>query len=161
MSWAFLKENVYFWDGSWRDIYIQNINSSDWAKYIEFVNQKYPIKWYNEKTELEHSKIDFEPIRRFWEGDRELCSTAKIFLDDLQVNCHFFDKSEIENDIDPREFNTMEHHDKLMKYLTEVSNLLKKPVIITPENFAEIVLIRIDGNEVYLEAKTNPPKWGI
>jgi len=29
-----------------------------------------------------------------------LCSTAKIFIDNIQINAHFFDDKELENDID-------------------------------------------------------------
>ncbi len=159
MNWSFLKENVYFHDGSWRDICVQNIQLGDWKNWVEFVNKKYQIEWYNDTTETKEAKIDFEVISQYWDGQHDLCSSAKVFINNIQVNVHFFDDNEIENDLDPTEFRSLEDHNCLMKYLTEVSLLLKRSVIVTPENLPNLTLIKVNGEQIEIPTKSNPPKW--
>ena len=161
LDWTYLKENVYFWDGSWRDIYVQNISAADWVNWTEFVNNNYRIEWHNGKTEKNEPKINFDVILQFWKGEHELCSTAKIFVDDIQINAHFFTDEEIENDIDPREFKNIEDHKNLMGYIISISKLLKRPVIITPENCPEIILIKVNGQQIEITKEVDPPKWPI
>ena len=161
LNWKYLKENVYFWDGSWRDIYVQNISIEDWAKWTEFVNKNYRIEWHNDKTETNDNTIDSDVILQFWEGDHDLISTAKIFVDDIQINAHFVTDDEIENDIDPREFKSIEDHEKLMSYLIGISKSLQLPVIITPENSPEFILIEVNGEQVEISKELESPKWPI
>ena len=44
----------------------------------------------------------------------------------------------------------MEDHQKLIKYLKEISNNLGKPVILTPENMSDVILIEVNGDQVIL-----------
>ena len=159
MNWSELKNKLYHWDGSWRDIYILDTTEADWAKWIDYVNGNYRIEWFNGKTNKDENKIDFTVISEYWKGNLDLCSTAKVFVDKIQINAHFFDDNKFENDIDPREFNTIDDHDKLTKYITDLSNLLNKEVILTPENEHETVLLKAQGNKVTYSTDINPSKW--
>ena len=144
LTWNKLKNNTYYRDGSFRDLYILNTDRTDWKKWIEYVNQNYIIKWYNGKTGREENQVDYEVINEYWNGNYNLCSTANVFIDKIQINCHFFCDFEIENDIEPSEFNSIDDHKKLMKYMTDLSEILGKEIILTPENEQEIVLIRVN-----------------
>ena len=150
MNWTQLKNSIYNWDGSWRDIYVKNTTSKDWEKWVQFVNSNFEIKWHNANLKRDEPKIDFNVIQEYWRGNTELISTAQIFLDKIQINSHFFGNDEIENDLDPREFRSMEDHQKLIKYLKGVSKHLGKPVFLTPENNIDIILIEVNGDKVIL-----------
>ena len=148
MNWEEIKNKIYVWDGSWLDIYVQDTTRADWEKWAQYVNREFKIDWYNGKTEKDESKIDFNVIREFWDGNHDLSSTVKVFIDNIQVNAHFFDETEIENDIDPREFNSIEDHIKLIEYLKGISNTLQKEVTVTPENCPEVILMKIKDESV-------------
>lgn len=150
MNWKTLKSEIYYWDGSWRDIYVKNTKLEDWKRWIDLVNENYRIDWYNGKTNLSETKIKVDVIKEYWNGNGDLCSTANVYLDNLQLNAHFFDESEIENDIDPREFKSLDDHEKLIEYLKAISKVCKKEVIVTPENCPEFVLIRVNGDNLEL-----------
>jgi hypothetical protein len=139
MKWQELKEKVYYLDGSWRDIYIPNITKEDWKLWAAYVNENYKIEWLNGKTNTIDNKINFDVILEYWNGNPDLCSTAKIFIDKIQINSHFFD----DNELDPREFNGIEDHVKLIKYLTDLTNLFQKEVLLTPENEHDTVLLKV------------------
>ena len=158
MNWEELKEKIYYWDGSWRDIYIKNTTKADWKKWTDFVNQNYRIEWFNERTGQVETKIDFDVILEYWDGNENLCSTANVFIDKIQINAHFFISEEIENDIDPREIITIEDHYKIVNYMTELSVLLGKTVILTPENEPMIstpensaVLLEVQGDKLIIK----------
>ncbi len=144
MNWNQLKKEIYVWEGGWLDIYVHSTTAKDWEKWVQYVNQNFRIEWYNGKTERDESKIDFSVIQEYWNGNYDLCSTAKVFVNDLQINAHFFDDAEIENDIDPREFKNLENHNKLINYLKSLSHILEKEIVVTPENCPEFVLMRVN-----------------
>lgn len=31
-KWDELEAQIYYWDGSWRDLYVQDTNNEDWKK---------------------------------------------------------------------------------------------------------------------------------
>ena len=161
MNWKEIKNKIYYWDGSWRDIYIHETNHQDWGKWIDFVNSNFKIDWYNGKTESDDNKIDFEVIQEYWNGKHDYCSTAKVYIDKIQINAHFFDDTEIENDIDPREFNSIDDHNRLIDFMTKLSKSLNKSVYLTPENCPEIRLIKVNGDSVELNVDTNPNDWPV
>lgn len=153
MTWPKLKEKIYIEDGSFRDIYIQNISIQDWENWVNLVNANFTIAWYNPLSEKSESKIDFQVIKAYWAGEHDYCSTASIFIGAAKINCHFFEALEIENDIDPREFNNMQDHLKLMDYLKLISKTLGKTVILCPENMSNIVLIHVDNQHIKIDLK--------
>ena len=107
MNWTDLKNKIYYWDGSWRDIYVLQTNHTDWKKWVDYVNKNYRIAWFNGKADKIENQIDFSVVEEFWNGNHDLCSTAKVFIDKMQINAHFFVDTEMENDIDPRMHRTM------------------------------------------------------
>lgn len=114
------------------------------------------MSWYNGKREQDENKIDFSVIKEYWGGNGDLVSTAKLFLGEIQINTHFFTDTEIECDIDPREFKSIEDHYKLMDFLIKLSEVIRKTVYVTPENCPEIKLITIDGKNVNLNLGSDP-----
>lgn len=150
IDWTNLKDKIYDYDGSWRDLYVLNTNVTDWEKWANYVNESYVISWHNKKKDINESLIDFSVIKEYWNGNGDLMSSANVFIENIQINAHFFGDSEIENDIDPREFNSIEDHNKLIKYMVELSTLLDKEVILTPEGIPKVVLISVNRDIVYI-----------
>ena len=128
IDWRELKNKIYYLDGSLRDIYIHVSTRDDCQKWVDFVNENYKIS----------VRADY------WNGDQENYSTATVHIDNININCHFFCEEEIENDVSPKEINSIEDHNKLMSYMTKLSKLLNKVVILTPENTPEIILFSVD-----------------
>jgi len=147
MDWTSLKRQIYFEDGSLRDIYVLDATIGGWKKWVDLVNKKYHVEFWDAKKDLKTDKIDFTIVKEYWDsnGKREVIS-ATIRLGIINVKCHFFDDSKIENDIDPSEIKSQEDHDKLIDYLNDISVSLDKEVIVTEENTERLVLLRVkDG----------------
>lgn len=148
MDWQILKDKIYYWDGSWRDIYVHNTTKEDWQTWADFVNTNYRTSFHIYDTETRNDKVDLTKILDYWNGTKENCSTATVYIDDIQLNAHFFTDEEIENDITPNEINSLDDHNKLMDYMTRLSKVLNKTVVLTPENQSDFVLISVDKDEV-------------
>ena len=99
-------------------------------------------------AQTDERKIDFEVIKGYFNGEHKLCSSASIFIDKIQINNHFFIDTEIENDISPKEIKSIDDHNKLIRYMTELSKVLDKKVILTPENEVETILISVNKDEI-------------
>jgi hypothetical protein len=68
MHWTKLKEQIYFEDGSWRDIYVLNTTARDWEKWVDLVNRKYQVEFWDVKTNLRTDKIDFIIVKEYWDS---------------------------------------------------------------------------------------------
>lgn len=150
MTWTELKKRIYFEDGSLRDVYVLGTNVKDLTKWTELVNEKYNVEFYDARIDTTTDRISFKAIEETWMEDNRELVTATIKIGPININCHFYDHSEIENDIDPREFKSQAEHDNLIKYLKDVSCLLDKEVIVTDENTKNSILIRVRGDELIL-----------
>ncbi len=150
MNWKKLKEKIYFEDGSLRDIYIHDFNKEEWLQWIDYVNSNYRLQWFNTEKDVSEDKIDPDVITGFFDGSHDLCQTTSIFIKDVCINAHFFSEEEFENDIDPREFNSIEDHNLLMKYLIELSKMFNKEVLLTVENYdpnnPKEIILKVNGD---------------
>lgn len=153
MNWEYLKENIYFSDGSLRDIYVLNTSRVDWENWIEFVNKNYTIEfnYFDSDGKFTSSKtIITEKVFKNWDGISDLMVDATLNIGGILVKCYFFSENEIENDITPVEVKTLEHHHQLMDYLLSVSKILDKEVILTIENYSSSTekLITINNDQI-------------
>jgi hypothetical protein len=137
-NWEKIKEKIYFVDGSLRDIYTNNINEKQWENWVNHLNENYKIIWNNT------NKIDFEIIKYNWKND--CCSeTAKIFIGNIQINCHFF--KDFENDIDPNEIQSINDHYSIMDYMKNISEILDTTVHLSSENSHDNYFFKIYRDE--------------
>lgn len=135
-------------DESLRDIYVLQTSIGDHEWWVHLVNGQYAIKWFNGLTQKEEQKINFEVVNGYLKAEHDLCSSAHVYIDKIQINNHFFVSHEIENDISPKAINSMQDHETIIKYMIDVSLHLGKPVVLTPENERETILIRVTGNKI-------------
>jgi hypothetical protein len=151
MNWQQLRNNIYYLDGSLRDIYVHETTKDDWIKWADFVNQNYKVSFNPVGTNIVEDKIDInKAFENCFNSEDGECSIATVFIDDILVQIYFFLEEEIENDITPVEINSVDDHNKLVNYLTGVSKALNKKVILIPESGPEEELISVYIDEVIL-----------
>ena len=149
-EWYKIREEVYYRDGSLRDIYVLDTTRDDWSKWIDLINEKYSVEFYNRQTEKSEAMINKNIVFDYFNRKTDLLNSATITLGKIMVKCHFFTDQEIENDIDPGEIDTIEDHYRLISYLTDISKALSKTVVVTAENQQAIVHISVEGENVKL-----------
>ncbi|MDR3324308.1 MAG: hypothetical protein LBS89_08925 [Zoogloeaceae bacterium] len=135
MDWVTLKDEIYYEDGSLRDVVVIDTTPSDWQKLIDFFNESCPLEWWqsHEKDAPSAHRIDFGAILACWDKSEAAQSLATLRVGKVTLNVHFFVADEIELDIDPREFKSMTDHERLLEFLLGISSCLDKPVLLLPE----------------------------
>lgn len=133
LSWEEVKTHVYTLDGSLPDTYVLDVNRNDWYTWVDFINANYKVI-FRDVNEQEHEKIDFAAVVKWWGNvDVDNWPLARIFVGDIQINCSFLAEDIIDGDIDPRQFKKPDDHLQLVHYLTSISKLLGKQVVMVCE----------------------------
>ena len=153
MDWQQLRDKIYYIDGSLRDIYVHGTTKHDWTIGADYVNRKYKTSFYPYGTEIPKDKIDIHQVFEVWDGIHYNLSNVSVFIDDILIKSYFFTDAEIENDITPKEINSIDDHHKLIEYMSDISEILNKKVILTPENSPDIELIAVSRNVVTVNLK--------
>lgn len=148
MDWKTLKRKIYYKDGSLRDIQVWKTGVEDWRKWVALVNQCYTVEFVNGLTGRIEDQIDFDVVQGQWASEVTEWSRCRILVREFSINCHFFCSQDIENDIDPRQFQSSDDHAALLLYLQRVSAALHRPVQLTLENSPEHVLLTVIGELV-------------
>lgn len=66
INWEELKGQVYYEDGSLRDIYVLSTTAEDWMKWTDWIRRSsYRFEWYDPAVEQFVDYIDFRP---YWIG---------------------------------------------------------------------------------------------
>lgn len=151
LTWQELRTGVYAIDGSWRDIYVLDATREDWRHWMTCVNRHYPVRWgavdYQEDQTMD--AIDVAYIDSRWEaGEVTLMSWCTVFIEQVEVKCHFFTPEEFEQDVDPSQIRSTADHDRFMAYLVTISRALHKEVLVTAENNQAAVYIRVNGADI-------------
>jgi hypothetical protein len=139
MIWEKIKTDIYYSDGSLRDIYVLDSTIEDWKKWIDFINENYQVKFKyfdNQGNKKIESKINFDEVSKYW-NNYENSISAEFLVGEVLLKCYFFSIDEIENDFFPEEVKTIEQHNLIIEYLKSISKILNKEVILTPENYSE------------------------
>jgi hypothetical protein len=155
MNWDYLKDNIYFLDGSLRDIYVLNSSREDWEKWIDFVNKTFEVRftYCDINGDLKsNNQIISKYIFDYWDNVSEFVVSATIMIGEIILKCHFFSEEEIENDITPSDIKSLEQHNQIIDYLKSISKLLNKEVILTTENYSTIYdkLIVVNNDQVLI-----------
>lgn len=135
-------DKVFFNDGSLRDIYVFNVNLTDWQKFFDWIiTSTWDIVFYNDGNVTENNETDVVHFFQEKENHRILMS---IKTKQVLINCHFFSEDEIEVDIDPKEVNSKTEANTVFEFMKNLSKILNKQSILTRENSPEYPLVRVN-----------------
>lgn len=149
-SFEWLMETVFYSDGSYRDIYIKTTNETEWDCFLNFIkNRNYFVEFYKDGAKFHY--VGFSQKEIFDMTRREHAILMKIKLDTINIHCNFFCIDEIELDIDPNEIKNLNHIELIFDFIREVATVMKKEVILTPENCPESPLVRCNANNYEIE----------
>lgn len=144
-----IYREVFYVDGTLRDIYVRGTSEHDWQTLLDFLRAiPYPLEFLvgGQNQPLPEQVADFFDL-----GRREGV-ILRIDPDHLGINCHFFMPQEIEFDLDPKDFQQEQHVSRLLDFIHVIGRLLNKAVVLTPENRAEFPLFSFDP-------ETNEETW--
>lgn len=156
MIWEKLKKNIYYSDGSLRDICVSDLTKADWEKWVNYINENYEIKFIyydTEGKEIINDRIIFQKVIEYWEDILDSVLNAEFLINKVVFKCYFFDINKIENDICPDDVKEIEQHNSIVEYMKSISKILNKEIFLSPENYKESTdkrYIIINNNEVLI-----------
>ncbi|MEH7389634.1 hypothetical protein V7149_19980 [Bacillus sp. JJ1503] len=137
-------DKVFFKDGSLRDIYIVDVDLTDWQKFFDWIRTSpWDIVYYKDGQETEYEETDDAHFLK----DNDYHILMSININGVLINCHFFSEDEIEFDIDPKEVKSITVVIAVFKFMKSLSKILDKESILTGENSPEypLVTVKSDG----------------
>jgi hypothetical protein len=146
---SIMISNVFYCDGSYRDIYIRNTSISDWNVFLEFIKrEQLQLEMYKDGVRIEFDNLSIEEIFNL---TKQFAIRLIIYLDTVSIHCNFFTVEEIELDIDPKEVTNNCLYDRVIGFLLKLSNAVNKEVVLTPENCPDYVMLRSLPNQNGIE----------
>ncbi|KAB8039444.1 hypothetical protein GCL60_04105 [Silvanigrella paludirubra] len=125
--WDSLKDEFVF-DGSLKDLFIFQTDINDWKKIIDFINLKFKTIYNFDKKKCDSFILS---------KDIFSCSRYNLNFylnDNILMSCNFYDESEFQVTIDPREINSENDFLEIIKFMKEISYLTNKNSILSEEN---------------------------
>ncbi|PFH82606.1 hypothetical protein [Bacillus sp. AFS088145] len=95
---------VFFVDGSLRDIYVFNVDLDEWQKLFEFVNRSnWNITLYKDGQIFEYGNTT---VKLLFKEKEKHNITMTINIKGILINCYLFSETEIEFDLNPKEIKS-------------------------------------------------------
>ena len=140
MTWTELSSE-FDWDGSWRDVYVRHTTIEDWENVLKALRQLTPAPSFQINGEIQPWPLRVQDV---FEPAAVGAALLSVQTGPVLLNCHFFDLSEIEFDLDPREVRGPEDFESLKEFMTLLATTTGKPAILTPENGRDFAILTID-----------------
>ena len=140
-EWSEVQED---WepDGSLRDVYVRDVNETDWQRVVDLIRTR---EWATSYTEDGNPVAMPNPVGEiFARGKRAAILWQIEPAGGIRVNCHFFDPAEIEFDLDPREVVGQAALDVLCGFVRLVGSVLQKAVVVSEENSPDAAIMSYD-----------------
>jgi hypothetical protein len=130
-------------NGSLYDIYVKDANLNDWQKLVDFLRVGfYPTEFFvgdERQATLPDNAIDLL-------NDPEKTSRLiKVYVGDLTLHSHCFSEGEIEFDLAPQDVTNQAVADSVFLFMEKLSQYLRTPVRLTPENSRDVVLVEYNS----------------
>lgn len=151
MDWEHCKA-AFHTDGSLRDIYIKKTTLTDWNRFITFVSA------HEHKYSYNGERVPLPKEAYYIFSERDCSHFLKVFIDDIQVNCHFFLEQEIELDMNPGEVQSQAKLNTIIKFISELGDHLNRDVILTEENLPTQAWFKYNSQSKTLEYE-NAEYW--
>ncbi|PET42346.1 hypothetical protein CN514_22765 [Bacillus sp. AFS001701] len=138
-------DKVFFVDGSLRDIYVLDVNLDDWQKLIDWLClSDWGIEFY---IDGQKNTNKITNVSKLFEEKKDKSVLLSIDIKGVLINCHFFVEGELEFDLNPKEIKGLNEARSVFEFMSKLSNILGKEIILTEEDILEnpLVTVKSDG----------------
>jgi hypothetical protein len=137
LTWEQTKRG-FEWDGSLRDITINNCNISDWKRIVSLLEK---FEHYSVHPNIGNNNI-IDKLDYIFSGDLFYYITAKC--NNINLKCDIVSPDVVEFDLDPREIRSEQDFHDLIKFMRSLALATNKSVILTEEGMPSEVIIEIE-----------------
>ena len=150
MNWDQLRRQVYRTDGTFRDIFVTEMDSLAWQKFFELMqSQSLTFHTSEDGEEAEATAIDIAKVERQWDLQDYVPYVRLQLPGGVKIKFYFFAPDELEGIVDPRDIKSEARHRELKSFLGKIADTIGKTVKFAQENNRE---------KVYFQLVARPPK---
>jgi hypothetical protein len=140
IDWSLQAED-FAWDGSLRDIYVQETSLEDWQRVLRLIQQgPYAAEFFAEDSPQPFP----DDVHVLFRDPSTRPGRLWFSVGGVHLACHFFRPEEIEFDLDPREV-TEATLPGLLRFMADLGDATGHTVVLTPENCREAPVFRYDA----------------
>jgi hypothetical protein len=130
-------EDEFAWEGSWRDVCVPDASLQSWHLTVSAIPTAGFVSCFDGASEFP------EDVAQVLGRARDDGALWSVSAGRVGLNCHFFDESEIEFDLDPREVKGQSDFDSLLHFMQVVAKATAHCALLTPENMHDTPFIRV------------------
>lgn len=145
LDWTDLEPD-FLHDGTGRDVLILDADLDAWQKTLDAIR----AAGYGTTFELDGQLAPFPAKAADVVGSPDN-PVLNVQVGRVTLNCHFFDESEIEFDLDPRDLQGPKDLDALVGFLRLIASATALDVMLTPENDPDHALLYVDSDDLSVE----------
>jgi hypothetical protein len=140
ISWADVQ-HAFRVDGALRDVVVEPADTPDWQRAYDYVR----VLAAQGVARLESSPQDLprDVVEMFALRDSNW-PWLHVFLDSVQVNCHFFGELAVEFDVDPRDLISAQAAARLFAFIEGLATALGRPVDLTHDDQRHAIWLTFD-----------------
>ncbi|MEK4733051.1 MULTISPECIES: protein export chaperone secb [unclassified Paenibacillus] len=140
MNYDEVMNEVFFKDGSLRDIYVLDTDIQVWALIFDYLESDR----INYRVTIDGLITKIRDIAELLRIKKEASIGITIEYSEIDICGYFYEGSVIEFDVSPIQINSEKKIDVLMNFLKDLSRKLNKTIIITPEMTMEELLVQVE-----------------
>jgi len=150
LLWETIKAE-FAWEGSWRDICVPDVDLDGWQAAMSALEASGRTGKLTVGENASSASVDVATL--FGIEDRAAVLWS-IEIGGVVLACHFFDQSEIEFDLDPREVKGQAEIDALLGFMQNIASATGKFALMTPENMHSAPFVRVSpaGSVEYISS---------
>jgi hypothetical protein len=135
-----IVSEVFFRDGSLRDIYILDCGLADWEIAAAFLDREYELRFDGAWT---GGRFPSPIAGLFLRSASSAATLLEISLGEVILCCHFFSEEEIEFDLNPNAVTDIRKAEEVLNFMRGLAGATGKDVILTPENMRKRAMLRV------------------
>ncbi len=125
-------------DGSLRDLYVLDAGPAGWQAVLDGLRALAPPPEFEIDGEPAALPTRIEDVFAIWES---ATPALRWNAGNVPVTLHFFRSDDIEFDIDPADVCEPEDWQALARFVLWLADLAERPVVLTPENTPDDILL--------------------
>ena len=143
MDWTTIKQELYFEDGSLRDIVVDaDMALEKWVLICSFLYKNYRLSVFCDGDKIDDD-FNYLLVKNMLSDD-EHSYYVSFSVCEVQLHLYFWGSQYLEFDLFPNEVDSLEKHMAILDFMAQLSNLLSFTVKLTGESCHDTPLLEVE-----------------
>jgi len=141
MDWLTVKRDVYFEDGSLRDIVADGMSLEKWELLCSFLEENDSVRVRCDGSELDDD-FNYSLVDKML-SDNEHSYVASFNVCNVILHTYFWDSQQLEFDLSPNDVDSFEKHTAILSFMKQLATILQVKIKMTGESWHDMSLMEV------------------